>query len=325
MSSKYQEAQRAKAINLIKVGSPVFYGGRAGKLFRKKQRDFILLDSGKNIYEPIRDPAKENVIDYFKKNQISWWGGLGPTGHVLSSQIACLNHLFLLRDDKAAVLKIVNNISKDFVDVLTITTDKYAPAFIQFEAVSDLDHLNEGVPTRGNNCTSIDALIYAVHKNGSKWLIPIEWKYTEYYANQNKAEEGHKKDPINCKGTVRLKRYTHLINQSKQLKSINHYCYYFEPFYQLMRQTLWAEQMIINKNLEKLSADNYLHVHVVPTANSALLSKEYKCSKKNMEDTWRELLVDPSKYLIISPENLMKGIDVLKYNGLLSYLDIRYY
>jgi len=46
-------------------------------------------------------------------------------------------------------------------------------AFIQFESVSDNDNLNEGVPNRGSNCTSVDALIYAVHKDGSNWLIPV--------------------------------------------------------------------------------------------------------------------------------------------------------
>ncbi|KAA6317049.1 hypothetical protein EZS27_032736 [termite gut metagenome] len=209
MKSIYQETQRKKAINLIK-NSSVFYGEKAGKLFRKKERDFVLMNGQNNLFEPI----KEDVRCYFCKNKISWWGGNQPTGHVLSSQIACLNYLFSLRKDKIAVLKIAKTISSDFINVLIINTDKFSSGYIQFEAVSDKDYLNEGQSTRGNNCTSIDALIFALHKDGTKWLIPIEWKYTEYYANQNKSIEGYKKDPINCKGEERKKRYTDLINNS---------------------------------------------------------------------------------------------------------------
>lgn len=320
MTSNYQETERIKSENLIKKGNPVFYGGKAGKLFMTKNRDFVLLDNIKNIFLPI----SSDVVEYFKNNSISWWGGNKPTGHVLSSQIACINHLFQIRNDKVAVLCILKNISKDFVEVLPISTDKYLQAFIQFESVSDKDYLNEGQPTRGNNCTSVDALIFAKHKNGSNWLIPIEWKYTEHYDNQNKAIEGVKTDPINCKGEVRKRRYTNLIDNSSQLDNSDHTCYYYEPFYQLMRQTLWAEQMVKNKMLETLKADNYLHVHVIPTENKDLLEKKYKCSGLNMEQTWRKHLKDQTKYQIISPKNLVKGLDEEKYKDLIDYLKNRY-
>lgn len=153
-----------------------------------------------------------------------------------------MKHLFQIRNDKSAVLTILKNILNDFIDVLLIDIDEFSPAYIQFEAVSDKDYLNEGEPTRGNNCTSIDALIYAKHKDGSKWLIPIEWKYTEFYYNQNKAIEGFNTDQLNCKGDVRKKRYTELINNANQLKNTDHFSLYFEPFYPLMRPTLWLNK-----------------------------------------------------------------------------------
>lgn len=321
MSSSYQESQREKAINLIKSGNPVFYGSTAGKEFMGKSRDFVFLDNLKNIFKPIRS----EVIEYFKENKISWWGGGKPTGHVLSSQIACLNHLYRIRNDKNAVLSMLANLSYDFRDVLPITTDNFKPAFIQFESISDNDYLNEGMPSRGKNCTSIDALIYAVHKDNSNWLIPIEWKYTEFYKDQDKSIEGCKKDPKNCKGKVRKSRYTKLIQNSKQLKSNDHSCYYFEPFYQLMRQTLWAEQMITNFENETIKADNYMHIHVIPSQNYDLLEKKYKCSEKGMEATWREHLITQSKYLIISPEDFMNGLNNKIYEDLLEYLKIRYW
>lgn len=321
MRSTYQEYQREKQINLIKNSSPVFYNALAGMKFMRSERDFVLIDSTKNLFISIR----KDVLEYFKLNQIAWWGGYKPSGHVLSSQIACLNHLFHLRNDKMSVLSILKSISNDFVDVLQIGSDRYFPGFIQFEAVSDRDYLNEGIPTRGNNCTSIDALIYALHRDGSKYLIPIEWKYTEHYNNQNKATEGFSHDPINCKGEKRKERYTQLINNSMQLINVNHHCFYFEPFYQLMRQTLWVEQMIIKNGTERLKADNYIHVHIVPFENSNLLQKSYPCSGMNMENTWRKLIRDQTKYKIISPMKLLSGLNNERYSDLLKYLSIRYW
>ncbi|MFZ4412592.1 MAG: PGN_0703 family putative restriction endonuclease [Bacteroidales bacterium] len=321
MTKIFKETERTRLVKLINDKNQVFYDGVAGKEYRGKPRDFIFLVNEKNLFKPIQT----KVIDYFKNNKISWWGGKRPTGHVLSSQIACINHLFEIRNDKNAVMTLLNNISKDFKDILLIDSDKFDTAYIQFEAVSDKDNLKEGNPTRGNNCTSIDALIYAVHKDNSKWLIPIEWKYTEFYGNEDKSKEGIKKNPIKYKGKERLDRYTTLINSSNQLKTENHACFYFEPFYQLMRQTLWTEQLIKNKDRETLKAENYLHVHVIPSENINLLDKIYKYSGDNMEKTWRSYLVDQSKYKIITPENLLSGLDKNKYKDLLDYLRIRYW
>lgn len=322
MHSDYQEIQRSKAISLIKSNSDIFDGARSGRIYRDKIRDFILLDNLKNLFLPIR----EEVVKYFEGNNISWWGGYEPTGHVLSSQIACLNHLFLIRDDIHAVSSLLKNINPDLIDPLIIETDKYSPAYIQFEAVSDQDHLNELSSTRGSNCTSIDVLLYARHKNGNKWLIPLEWKYTEFYNNQNKAIEGFKKDPVGCKGEIRKKRYNKLIISSSQLKPDNISWFYYEPFYQLMRQTIWAEQMIQYKDQETVKADEYLHVHIIPSENGDLLNKNYICSGMGMEKTWRHLLKDQSKYIILTPQKLLSNLVILgQHQDLIDYLKIRYW
>ena len=181
-------------------------------------------------------------------------------------------------------MKIAQIICADIIDVLEIETDKFLPAYIAFEAVSSNDFLNEceegQKPTRGSHCTSIDALIYAKHKNGKTYLLPIEWKYTEHYNNTDKSVEDRKGEPKgrNGKGQERLGRYVndnpYLISNSEQLKKHNDYkssVYFFEPFYQLMRQTLWAEQMIAHRNLEEISAEDFIHAHIIPQENSDLL------------------------------------------------------
>lgn len=304
--------------------SDIFNGTAGGGLFIGKERPFILTDGESNLFAPIREEAQT----YFKENEIGWWGGSKPSGHVLSSQIACLNHLFAIRNDAETVLSVLNNIRDEFTEVLPIPSDKN-PDYIAFEVVSDADHLNEGTPNRGSNCTSIDAFIYARHKSGELWLIPIEWKYTEHYNNHDKSAEDREGEPkgSNGKGKERMSRYNDLIAESNQLKTLDSYAgslYYYEPFYQLMRQTLWAENLIKNKENERLKADNYLHIHVIPSENDELLKKEYKVSQKGMEDSWRNMLTDQSKYVIIDPKTLMAPT-ASQYPEIYEYLNARYW
>jgi hypothetical protein len=276
---KYRDEQKHRVASLL-AGKVIFGHDTGGGMFMGRKREFVLTNSDLNIFPSIL----ESVKNYFKENDVAWWRGESPTGHTLSSQIACINHLFPIRHDKAEVLKIARSIDPRFVDVLVIDTDKYLPAYIQFETVSDTDHLNEKASTRGSNCTSVDALIYALRENGQRVILPIEWKYTEEYENQSKAE--------GQQGNTRKGRYTSLINDSHQLQSKNQSVYYYEPFYQLMRQTLWAEQMIRNKGSETVKADDYIHLHVIPPENHDLLHKTYMCSKMDMEQTWRAQLTD---------------------------------
>lgn len=309
---KYRDEEKLRVASLL-AGGVIFGHDIGGGIFMGREREFVLADSNLNIYPPIL----ESVKDYFKENRVAWWRGDSPTGHTLSSQIACINHLFPIRHDKAEVLKIARRIDPQFVDVMFIGSDTFSPAYIQFEAVSKTDHLNEKTSTRGSNCTSVDALIYALHENGQRVILPIEWKYTEEYADQSKAE--------GQKGTTRQNRYTSLIIDSHQLQNENHSIYYYEPFYQLMRQTLWAEQMIKNKGSETIKADDYIHIHVIPPENHDLLHKIYTCSKMDMEHTWRAQLKDQSKYQIIAPNDLLSSVDPQKYGLLLKYLQERYW
>lgn len=318
---KDKECERQMRLTTV---SDIFDGTPGGGRFMGKERQFVLTDGLRNLYAPIRDKVQR----YFKENGISWWGGFKPTGHVLSSQMACLNHLFALRHEPEAILAILNGVRPEFTEVLPIPSEN-DQGYIAFEVVSDNDYLNEGTPTRGSNCTSVDAFILARHKSGDTWLIPIEWKYTEHYDNQDKSTEDRPNEDkgTNDKGNERMSRYNNLIDSSKQLKSLPEYqssLYYYEPFYQLMRQTLWAEQMIAHKDVERIKADNYLHIHVIPSENDELLHKRYKVSRKEMEESWREMLTDQGKYVIIDPAKLLNPI-MESHSDLCQYLSTRYW
>ena len=325
----YKQSQYLRQINVLASHPELFDYDKGNGYFRNKKYPFVLAKGINNLFEPIRD--KDKVLQYFKVNGISWWGGYKPSGHMLSSQMACLNHLFFIREDDKAVLELINNIRPGlhFTKVLPLTLDK-DQKYIAFEAVSKYDHMNEDGPTRGANCTSIDALIAAVSDNGERWLIPIEWKYTESYPPTDKSQEDNPDKPKGNKlrGEKRLKNYSGLINSSKYLLPYDDYVekpYFYEPFYQMMRQTLWAEQMIEHKDIEWIKANHFLHIHVIPSANSSLLNKKYKCTDKQMEESWKShLLLDC--YQTITPEKLLsplKGND--DYSELINYLQIRYW
>lgn len=316
----------------IKLIKDKFFGNDKGDGYfgkDKKRYNFVLEDGGNNLYEPIRSEA----LKYFKENDIEWWGDNPdyPTGHTVSSQIACLNHLMFLRQKPTEVLSLINGLGWiEFTQVLPVPCDADI-SYIAFEVISDNFYLNEPEHIRGSYCTSIDALIYAEDINNKKWIIPIEWKYTEAYGDSSeddKSLEDYKwRKGEHGKGKERMRRYNGLITKSQQLKSLKNYessVYYFEPFYQLMRQTLWAEQMIKNKATERIKADHYLHMHVIPKNNVDLLQKTYRFSNQNMEVTWRCMLNEQSKYIIIDPQELMSPIKS-RYPELYNYLKTRYY
>jgi len=280
---------------------------------------YILRNCDENLHESIRHEAKY----YFKENEIAWWkygnnSDRNPTNHLVSSQIQCLNHLFALRKDKESMLKLAQLFDPEIDDVLPTIGDKDS-GYIAFEFIyENAKLLNEDDygSKRGEYCTSIDAFIIAKHK-GEKVLLPIEWKYTEsYFECTNKALEPGK-------GKTRQIRYNQLIKKSAQLKSVDDLapsCYYYEPFYELMRQSLLAEQMV-NSGV----ASDFLHILVVPSENKDLLDKSYTFTKDNLQTTWRNCLSDQSKFKIIDSKQIRQLIENLPgYLKLAGYLKSRY-
>ena len=92
----------------------------------------------------------------------------------------------------------------------------------------------------------------------------------------------------------------------------------------MMRQTLWAENIVKHSKGEPFEAEDYLHIHVIPNENKDLLDKKYRVSGKNMEETWRSMLNDQSKYIIVDPQKLFEPITG-KYPELAEYLKKRYW
>ena len=266
-----------------------------------------------NLYSKIQ----EDAIEYFKRYDIAWWQCKGenniPSGHIVSSQIHCLNHLFDIRTDKDVVKLIAEKAtSMQFDEILpSLIDNKEKNSYITFEFALDNDKLlgeNDKGWKRGTLCTSIDVMIMA-RKGEKTWLIPIEWKYTEAYKRVDKTNKKRKA------------RYSKLIKTSKRLRmpedGIPHSVYFIEPNYELMRQTLLCEQLVANGY-----ADDFIHINVIPNGNTEL--------RNAVENEYIPMLKDKTKFKIIDPQDLLSPLkDPLKEKNLhpelIKYLKKRYW
>ena len=149
---------------------------------------------------------------------------------------------------------------------------------------------------RGANCTSVDACMIGKNKAGEKILFFIEWKYTEFYGYKSKQ----------CK--AREDVYNNLItNNVSPFKDIRVDIYYYEPFYQLMRQTLLAEQCIKNR---EYGCTDYRIVHVIPTENVKLLNTvtSKKMTGSTISEAWKNVLKRENTYISLSPKEFISPI-----------------
>jgi len=310
----YRESEREKVVRI----RDDFFKDPGGGFFEKELRPFVLINPEKNLWSKIRKEA----IEYFKTNNIVWWpGSIEPSGHLLSSQVSCVNHLFFLRNDKVAALNILKNINPDFIEVCP----DFENGYIGFEVVSKESYLKEvgkgKIQTRGANCTSIDAMMTSILKNGKKIQVFIEWKYTEFYPKSDKS--------AGSSGITRKNRYDDLITDKNSPINctVDIANLYYEPFYQIMRQTLLAWQMTKNKSNE-LHADDWLHLDIIPENNLVI---RYRVPAPDLiqtgiEEAWKSQLKQPQKYSIITPQKLLKPIIFeAKYRGLINYLNHRYW
>ena len=301
----YKEKQRQKAAKicntLIKDPGQGFFGTQT--------YDFVLSDPSKNLWGGIRADA----IDYFNKNNIKWWKGKGvlPTGHLLSSQVACVNHLYFLRQRQDAATEILKAIEPSIISSEIVDT-----GFVEFEFIGEKQYLKERAFSRGVNCTSVDAAMIGKNDKNEKVLFLIEWKYTENYPSKNQYKP------------KRSKVYDGLINATDSpFVQTNPEAFYYEPFYQMMRQTLLGSLCAINKDH---GCVDFRHVHVIPKGNKKLLenitSPKFHVYGKTLSEVWGKVLKDPKKYKTVSPEDFIQpAAGCLDTRSVLEYLEERYW
>ncbi|MDR0816365.1 MAG: hypothetical protein LBN28_03090 [Desulfovibrio sp.] len=307
--------------------------------FRRKEYPFVLQNASHNLFADICKDA----IKYFNKQGIGFWCSSGksdiegeklnlPTGHMLSSQVACINHLFKLRNDGHGATALLKGLDRNISEALLVNindTDD-SQGYVEFEAIGGGSYLNEGVMLkRGANCTSLDALMRGGTKSGAVVLFLIEWKYVEKYIYVQTKWTGDG-------GETRQKRYCSFFSKDgSPFTFCNNDCdedffkwLFCEPYYQLMRQTLLGWQMIHNGKANG-NASEFQHIHVIPQHNHELLKKSQSKPGENisgLEDTWKSCLRERERYRIIDPKDLLAPLQQFEsYAELLKYLEKRYW
>ncbi len=301
MSFKSDETRRVAS--LIASG---FFNDPGQGIFFGKPRAFVLSNARLNLWAGIRSDA----IDYFDCHDIPWHQGAPrrPTGHVLSSQVACVNHLFFLRQRKDLADAVVRNLGFGMVEAAIVDT-----GFVEFEVIGDSPYLGERSWMRGASSTSVDAAMLGVSDDGARTLILIEWKYTENYGRSSLyiPQRASVYDPL-----IRERSSPICVKSPEYL--------YYEPFYQLMRQTLLGWKMVEHGDY---GATRFVHVHVIPRANRELRHSVASpgLPDGDMSEAWRSVLVDPDSYTSVSPGQLLAPLqDSSDCAEIRCYLDRRY-
>lgn len=315
----YKECQKSRQLKLLKSANGIFEEAQGCGIFDNNMYPYVLQekDCQKNLYKDIRGC----VLKYFDDNNIVWWHANKknmPTGHLLSSQIHCINHLFALRTDDIAVKAIIEKATGLQIErVLPSPIDKDG-GYITFEFVcKNKTLLGEKHETRGANCTSVDAFVLVETEKEKKVLIPIEWKYTESY---------EKKDKNKANLAIVEERYTALAKNDNSNLGDWPDKYNWDPLYEFARQTLLMEQ--IKAKPETSGIDkvyDYIHIIVRPDENKEIIDdiKQFKDLVK-VEGKKRIIEVDPKDFLApISSIKDKKGKKM--YADLLNYLETRYW
>ncbi len=223
-----------------------------------------------NLYPSLR--SGEGARRFFGERSIKWWRHCGfddplpdgPTRNMASSQIACVNFLLPLTgsgdDGLLAVLAAIDDDVTGIVEIEDPTAG--TSSTVEFEWIG-LGHALEGeaYTTRGEYATSIDAFIVAETHAGRRAYL-LEWKYTESYGENDKG--------LGRKGRTRRRRYGRRYAASPAFRDgIPLEAWLHEPFYQIMRQRLLADRMVVN---EELGVSEAKVVLVVPEGNVAYRS-----------------------------------------------------
>ena len=269
---------------------PAPYVTKIGSGGDRPHYDFCLPPAVANcsLLPEVRDIA----IPMFKELGISWHKGVGdgPSNHLLSSQVQCVNALGQMVTNPALIVAAFGPI------VGTKSVEEIEPGrYLTFEYIGDKDYLNEssgGKRVRGANCTSVDAAFLHTNDRGKRELILIEWKYTEKYA---KRPDTPKKD------AVRKGRYKRLLDERgspidlpvglpfKELLQ--------DPIYQLMRQQLLAQQLEKHKAHEEI--DRAIVLHIDSPLNLAyqksLFGDKTRELGSTVDEVWKRLLKSKSK------------------------------
>ncbi len=262
-----------------------------------------------NLAPSIRVSMKE----YFgPPRKIAWHR---HSNHGLSSQVCCLNFLGPLATEPKLLSAIVGNaLGIEPPTMLPIEEGPDGqPWFVGFEWTGRANYLNEWAKsalsaTRGANATSADAVVRFQHGKTIETLL-IEWKYTEKYgapisADGNPTRTGRYADKAFApNGPIRADCGLSISD------------FFWEPFYQLMRQQTLAWQMT---QAREDGAERVRVLHISPKGNRALHKVTSPGLKKfgdDAFDVFREILVNGDDFLSLTTDEVFSKFLAMEHHS----------
>lgn len=267
------------------------YVGKEGKPGHKTY-DFCLppQHAALSLLPEVRDSA----LALFTELKIPWHAGIngGPSNHLLSSQVQCVNALGQMVTDPSRVVRAFGDLL-GIGEVLQIEPGRY----LTFEYIGPTDFFGEvpgGRRIRGAHCTSVDAAFLHRGLDGVVELVLVEWKYTESYP-------ARRPDPE--KDAVRFKRYGAAFADPEgpvRDAVLPFDLILDEPFYQLVRQQLLAHA------LEQAGAEGAARVrivHVLSPDNAgyqqSMWRPEHRALGATVSEAWQTLLRRPDRFVSV--------------------------
>lgn len=279
--NKFVKAERGHQSRFF-AGYEPGAGGYRGSAYRLEPESFE-----RNLAPAIRN----TIPEYFKQRSIQWHT---HSNHGLSSQVCCLNFLAPLAQKPEMLARLVQAaLGGEEPTMLPVEEGPDGQWFVGFEWIGG-DHLNEagksGTRSRGANATSADAVLM-FKRAGRRETLLIEWKYSESYGS-----------PISPNGNpTRLKRYEelafHPVGPIRADLDLTLEDFFWEPFYQLLRQQMLAFQM---EKAREDGAEIVRVLHLSPAGNVALkavTAPKLRQLGSNFSAAWRHLLDQPSRFV----------------------------
>jgi hypothetical protein len=276
-----------------------------------------------NLFQDVR----EDAMDTFRRHSIIWHSsalpGL-PSNHLCSSQVFAVNLLFPFIDKPEVLADALRPYFPDIHQMVPVEDKRY----IAFEWIGKTNYLHEEPKIgeyrkRGAGNTSIDAMmLYETEKN-EKVMLLVEMKYSESYGVSYKR--------FRSDGTDRFENYEEFFYAGTSPIDLsvtpNLEDFLYEPFYQLLRQTLLASQI---KLVEGSTISRVQVVHLVVSRNRDLLAvtaPRFRLLGTTSYEIWPKLLKAPQGFSLIPVEMFFKTIAFDRYRGLepwMLYMKERY-
>lgn len=245
---------------------------------------------------------RQEILNHFSAGQdpIQWHQ---HCNHALSSQVCCVNFLGPLMRRPAVLSQVIASACGMAAapQLLPVGQDcQGSDIFLDFEWIGAANHLDEwpanGNPSRGANATSADAVAQMVDADGSVTTLLIEWKYTENYGPAI-SESGN---------ATRMRRYSdkafHPDGPLRNDLGLTVADFFWEPFYQLLRQQMLAWRM---ERVQEAGAARVKVLHISAAGNRALHKVTAPALQRFGADAFEAFqacLIDPSRFKATSIE-----------------------